>query len=242
MHNLINYDYPCRLRNENQILIIQNMYKIFIFTVLFLLFQNPVSAQLGGCKEILSIKITSAPGSSEVESGNSKIGMKVFGGHAESEFFMRDVMLSLSSTIRKLVGLLDRNGNGFFVRIFVREAKRSSENVTINGSVGKLSAILDRPALKANEKCPVVIICHGFSGTKNNANEALLAKKIVDSGKMAAVRFDFNGHGESDGQMVDMTVESEIEDAKCVWRWVAGLPFVDRQRIATNFLIKSLTE
>jgi len=131
-----------------------------------------------------------------------------------------------------LVVYLDHSNNSFVVRIFVREAIRSSEKVTIDGPCGKLSAVLETPALKAGEKCPVVIICHGFGGTKDNANEALLAKKVVDSGKMAAIRFDFDCHGESEGEMVDMTVESEIDDVKSVWRWACALPFADRGRIA----------
>ena len=57
-----------------------------------MLLHQPVAAQLEGCKEILAIKITSAPGTVEVNSDNSKVGMKAFGGHAESEFFTGDVL------------------------------------------------------------------------------------------------------------------------------------------------------
>jgi len=63
------------------------MNRAIAITLLTLLMQFPVMAQLEGCKEILSIRITNAPGSVEVLSCTSKIGMKAFGGYAESEYF-----------------------------------------------------------------------------------------------------------------------------------------------------------
>ena len=44
---------------------------------------------------------------------------------------------------------------------------------------------------------------------------------------IASIRFDFNGHGESEGRFEDMTVPNEIEDAKCVYQYVSTLPFID---------------
>ncbi|MBO7487193.1 MAG: alpha/beta hydrolase, partial [Bacteroidales bacterium] len=40
------------------------------------------------------------------------------------------------------------------------------------------------------------------------------------------VRFDFDGHGKSEGRMQDMTIEKELADAKAVWDYVKALPFV----------------
>jgi len=68
------------------------MNRAIAITLLTLLMQFPVMAQLEGSKEILSIRITNAPGSVEVLSGTSKIGMKAFGGHAESEYFTGNVL------------------------------------------------------------------------------------------------------------------------------------------------------
>ena len=40
-----------------------------------------------------------------------------------------------------------------------------TEKITIQGSVGKLSAVLQTPdGLAEGEKCPVVILMHGFIG------------------------------------------------------------------------------
>ncbi len=43
---------------------------------------------------------------------------------------------------------------------------------------------------------------------------------------IASIRFDFNGHGDSEGAFQDMTVPNEIEDAKKVVAYVRDLKFV----------------
>lgn len=49
-----------------------------------------------------------------------------------------------------------------------------TENVWIQGSVGKLSAVVQTPdGLTEGEKCPVVIIMHGFMGNKDGMLEKL---------------------------------------------------------------------
>lgn len=107
---------------------------------------------------------------------------------------------------------------------------QTTERVTIDGAVGKLSAVVQRPALTAGEKCPMVILCHGFGGDKEARLFTLMADTLQAHG-IASVRFDFDGHGESEGRFVDMTVPKEIDDAKCVYRYVANLPFVDASNI-----------
>ena len=100
-----------------------------------------------------------------------------------------------------------------------------TEKVTIQGSVGKLSVVVQTPDLLAEgQKCPVVIIMHGFMGNKDGMLEKLIADKLAENGT-ATVRFDFNGHGESEGPFSGMTVPNEIEDAKLVYEYVRSLPF-----------------
>lgn len=53
-----------------------------------------------------------------------------------------------------------------------------------------------------------------------------LMKLVSDSLQMhgiASIRFDFNGHGESEGDFKDMTVPNEIEDLKRVVRYALQL-------------------
>ena len=100
-----------------------------------------------------------------------------------------------------------------------------TEKVTIQGSVGNLSAVVQTPDLLVEgQKCPVVIIMHGFMGNKDGMMEKMAADKLAVAG-IASVKFDFNGHGESEGEFNGMTVPNEIEDAKCIYEYVKSLPF-----------------
>ena len=100
-----------------------------------------------------------------------------------------------------------------------------TEKITIQGSVGKLSAVLQTPdGLAEGKKCPVVILMHGFMGNKDGMLEKLTGDKLAQNG-IASIKFDFNGHGESEGPFSGMTVPNEIEDAKLVYEYVKSLPF-----------------
>ena len=105
------------------------------------------------------------------------------------------------------------------------QAYAKTEKITIQGSVGKLSAVLQTPDdLKEGDKCPVAILMHGFMGNKDGMLEKLTADKLAQNG-IASIKFDFNGHGESEGPFSGMTVPNEIEDAKLVYEYVKSLPF-----------------
>lgn len=69
------------------------------------------------------------------------------------------------------------------------------------------------------------IICHGFTSGKDTELMQPLAKDLEKAG-IASLRFDFNGHGKSEGRFQDMTVPNEIEDAKKVYDYAAKLPHV----------------
>lgn len=244
-------------------------------------------AQLEGCKEILSIKITGAEGSSSVTCNDSLAASFVaFSGYCDNEYFKGKILPGAFDNQKKidgrttlsarymlegkdkanqkckifiennaiegssysqprvftdskalaflntseLIGYLDHSDNQFYVRIYVKESHATTENITIQGSRGKLAATLETPALKAGEKCPIVIICHGFGGNRNGGLTSDVAVQLPKDG-IATLRFDFNGHGESEGKMEDMTVLNEIEDAKCAYQYAASLPFVDTDKI-----------
>lgn len=108
-------------------------------------------------------------------------------------------------------------------------ASAKSQDVTIDGDHGKLAAILQTPDGK--EKFPLVIICHGFTGNKNSLLLTSLADDLEARG-IASIRFDFNGHGTSDGDFQDMTVLNEIADAKHVYAYASALPNVTTISVA----------
>ena len=114
-------------------------------------------------------------------------------------------------------------------KIYVPAQK--GERVSIDGDHGKLAALIQKPELKAGEQCPMVIFCHGFSGTKDGPMFELICDTLQAHG-IASIRFDFNGHGQSEGEFKDMTVPNEIEDAKKVVEYVSSLPYVNGLAIA----------
>lgn len=99
-----------------------------------------------------------------------------------------------------------------------------ADTLRLDGAVGKLFAIVDRPAPDA--KVPLVILCHGFSGNCESSLWEEISHAIVAQG-MATLRFDFNGHGKSDGEFQNMTVLNEIDDLKAVIAWAQQQPWVE---------------
>ena len=79
------------------------------------------------------------------------------------------------------------------------------------------------------EKCPVAIIFHGLMANRGMDDSSMfsrIASALAKKG-IASVRFDFDGHGESDGDFEDMTVYSELLDAAKIMKYVRGLDFAE---------------
>ena len=100
-----------------------------------------------------------------------------------------------------------------------------TDTIQVKGSVGMLSAIVQKPELQPGQKCQMVIIAHGFMGNKNEPLLKDIADNLLKKG-VASIRFDFNGHGQSEGKFEHMTVLNEIEDANCIFNYVSSLDYV----------------
>ena len=115
------------------------------------------------------------------------------------------------------------------VPVLEAETRRKVE---IDGALGKLRGDLRIPqeAIRG-EKVPAVIICHGVNASRN---EPLLNGVAISAQRLgiASVKFDFNGHGYSDGRFVDMTIVNEKEDLEKIYEYVKSLDFVDPSAIA----------
>ena len=98
-----------------------------------------------------------------------------------------------------------------------------NSELQIQGSVGKLSAILNIPVVQKNEKYPLVILMHGLMLYKEFGMLSLLAEQLEAIG-IASIRFDFNGHGQSEGKFENMTILNEIEDAAKVFDSIKKMP------------------
>ena len=72
----------------------------------------------------------------------------------------------------------------------------------------KLCGIITESEIKDK----IVIMCHGIRGNKDECGAfTLLSKRLLENG-YSSFRFDFNGHGESEGKDLDMTITKEIND------------------------------
>ena len=121
----------------------------------------------------------------------------------------------------------------FFVALMILfvplTAAAQSKDISIDGDHGKLSAVLQTPDGQA--KFPLMILCHGFNADKNYPLLKTLADELESRG-IASIRFDFNGHGNSDGDFQDMTIVNEISDAKKVYDYASKLDGVTSISIA----------
>ncbi len=109
-------------------------------------------------------------------------------------------------------------------------ASARTERLTIQGDHGKLVADLQTPDVMP-KRCPIVILCHGFGGARNNGLFNGIADGLEKLG-IATIRFDFNGHGESEGDFQQMTVPNEVEDARRIYEFIKADPRFGRIGIA----------
>ena len=75
-------------------------------------------------------------------------------------------------------------------------------------------------------QCPMVILMHGIFSSKDYGPMPQLAKGLAKAG-IASIRFDFGGHGKSEGRKQYMTIEKELAEARAVWDYVQSLPYVN---------------
>jgi len=71
----------------------------------------------------------------------------------------------------------------------------------------------------------LVVLMHGFTSNRGITPDQLLyqlAQRFEEKG-LATLRFDFNGHGTSDGRFEDMTVLNEISDGKAILDYAHGI-------------------
>ena len=87
------------------------------------------------------------------------------------------------------------------------------KKISFKNSKGqRLVGVLHIPSGKG--PFPIVIICHGLGGTAKDSKNRIQLSKNLNKEKIAAFRFDFNGHGESQGRFADVTVSKGIDDLK----------------------------
>lgn len=82
------------------------------------------------------------------------------------------------------------------------------KKIYYESSNNKLCGILT----ESNNTDKIVIMCHGIRGNKDECGAFIkLSEKLLEIG-YSSFRFDFNGHGESEGKDFEVTITKEIKD------------------------------
>lgn len=100
------------------------------------------------------------------------------------------------------------------------------QRVVIRRAGLELRGRIDKPG---TGRYPLVMILHGFGGHMDDGCDGLyqrLSQQLVAAG-MATLRFDFNGHGQSEGDFTAMTPYNEVEDAAAFLQYAQGLDWVE---------------
>jgi len=72
-----------------------------------------------------------------------------------------------------------------------------------------LCGMISNPTLDKTK--PIIILCHGFASSKDSRTWKGL-EEILNKNNVSTFRFDFLGHGESEGNFEDITVSKSIEE------------------------------
>ncbi|GEL90233.1 alpha/beta hydrolase [Pediococcus parvulus] len=88
-----------------------------------------------------------------------------------------------------------------------------------------LRGLLETPG---TDKYDIAILMHGFTGDLGYRKTDLLAQVVqrLHEDGIATIRFDFNGHGKSDGRFQDMTILNEISDGNAILTFTRKLPHI----------------
>lgn len=114
----------------------------------------------------------------------------------------------------------------------------SAQETEISFDVGG-DAVRGVLSLPAGEPAPVVLLLHGFTGSRDelgiaNTEEGVFSRsaRILRENGYASLRIDFRGSGVSDGDWVDTTFSGQIIDGLAAVDWLSAAPEVDGSKIA----------
>jgi uncharacterized protein len=95
-----------------------------------------------------------------------------------------------------------------------------------------LSGILETPK-KKTDKC--IILCHGFGVDKDELGAFVDLSKSLTVAGFVVFRFDFMGHGESEGDTVDMRITKERDDLESAYGLLTRLRYKRFGLLAASF-------
>ncbi len=143
------------------------------------------------------------------------------------------ILEGTKSVVEKIVDQIKKEGNGKspivikeknprklvvkVIQAIVKHQENPKKEVPFsfkNKNGHNLVGVLHLPE---KEKPPLVIICHGFQGTKTERKIVLLARRLQEIGILVC-RFDFEGCGDSEGDPKEITVENEVSDVYLAYK------------------------
>ncbi len=93
----------------------------------------------------------------------------------------------------------------------------------------KLWGFLHLP--EAEDKLPAVITCHGFSKTKSQRKFVELSRNLAQN-SIACLRFDFSGHGDSEGKFRNLSIDNQAEEIKSAYDFLIQQEKINKEKIA----------
>lgn len=86
--------------------------------------------------------------------------------------------------------------------------------------------------MSAGKPVPAVVYCHGFTGNKIEAHRLFVTMaRQLERHRIASLRFDFRGCGDSSGEFAHTTVKGEIRDAINAIDYICAHHGIDKKRI-----------
>jgi pimeloyl-ACP methyl ester carboxylesterase len=81
----------------------------------------------------------------------------------------------------------------------------------------ELCGILSDPSSDKNR--PLIVLCHGFT-TSKESRTCVRLEEILNQKAFSTFRFDFFGHGESEGEFAEITLSEAVDDVRSAIRFV----------------------
>lgn len=93
-----------------------------------------------------------------------------------------------------------------------------------------LAGVLHLPD-KRSAAFPIVLMLHGLTGNRCETHFVYtqLSRRLARAG-IASFRFDFAGSGDSEGDFADVTILTELEDARAAVRFLEQQPELDMEQ------------
>jgi dipeptidyl aminopeptidase/acylaminoacyl peptidase len=101
-----------------------------------------------------------------------------------------------------------------------------------NSRGNKLCAILSNPT--SDKSKPVIILCHGFATSKDGFTFTRL-EEILGRKGISTFRFDFFGHGESEGKLEEITASEAVDDILKALEFLQNKGYVKIGLVGSSF-------